>query len=458
MLREFIQKKDRNKLHLFTHATERFSVESNDTQKKYDPRMVARLNNNLSQLKIPIKINNDLTVVSLNGEQSITPAAITYYRWQLWSFYVERSAFFTFILGVLTPTEEKHFILSERLNYTISNLYKLQNRFNQSDVSKYLNIKIMADNGAFHLSGNNYDIASFLFFIHKVRPISFNYSFEELLSAHLIPNTPLTAKNQQQIEIIQTLFDYPKTENIYIQSLFSKMVEVDLFNHRLVGQKLLKLEHNQIIMTFKRFILNYCSAFKIDYHSILDTYIYELALLYLILTEGRPPAFIIENYVSIHMNTTTEKNSPLFSSQIKHNSLSPQHLKVLEDTLDNQSIDQDSLAGIKHTLETVFPLLEIFTMEVLKPKIYLEFSGGDFFANLIAYDLETYLNPNTFEITPDISNADLIMTDNTTSVLEAKITPTRVYLFENFSHEFNKKAFLPWVITNIEAIPKQPAP
>lgn len=455
IFREFIQKTDRNKFTLFTKVTEQSFYKPENSQKKTDPRIVDRLNNNLSQLKIPIKINKDLSLISLGDEQSITPAAISYYRWQLWSFYVERSTFFTFILGVLNPVKEKHLILSERLNYTVSNLYKLQNRFNQSSVAKQLNVQIVAENGCFHISGKNCDIASFLFFIHKARPMSFDYSFDDLLSAHLTHNS-LKIKSKQQLEIINILFDSPQSEKKYIQNLFSKILEIDILKHKSIGQKLLTKNNNQILFTFKTFILNYCTALNIECSSRVDTYIYELSLFYLLLTEGCPPSFITENYVSVHMQSDSQINTSDSMIQIDHPSLTPLHVDILENTLKCSNANQDTLINIKNTLEIILSLLEIYNVEVLKPKIYIEFSGGEFFFNLIKHDLETYLNSNTFEITFNKFNADLIITDNTSSILGMTISPSHVYLFENFSQEFNKKAFLPWVIINIESIPIQP--
>lgn len=429
MLSEFIQKIDQQKLHIFGEAV-RFNA--NHVKKNeiiYDKRTIKRLNQNLKHLNIPIHIKNNLTLIPLDNSLKVSPAYINFYRWQLWSYYANRSTMFIFMINILSALDDKHIQVAERLNYTVSNLYKLQKKFNQSTVAASFDIKLSAHKGAFIFKGEPFNIACFLLAFHNNQPIDCSLSFKDLLHNHL-PQMDTTPKwTRLEMDLLTYFLSKNWHPKNFIKILFGELTHHSHHYLATVGKQLSKHINNPIIRSFDLFRKTYYQNYQLkeeEGFAVLTT----LTLFYFLVTCGDS---------SLYLTATMTIGNTASTSSLENLLIIPNIEKQFI-----QELNKDSLAKAISLFLSLYPIKPQF---IPHTTIYLNFSNNSFCAELIENDIKSFLNTECFQITQNLNEADLVITDKLNNHFYSKqLDPENIYFVQNYLSDYQTKHYLSWLI------------
>lgn len=346
---------------------------------------------------------------------------------------------YKFLTAVIFNPKKKHTAIAEDLNYTVSNLYKLQQKFNKSHTADKLDIQIVANNGIFNLSGTPYSVASLLLLYQKNGPSLPTLPLSHLLDLHLSDCQPLPSAPEAVISLAESLIKHPLNEKTFFSHLFPSLADGVVQASSQNPLHHFEDPAHPLINCFKEFIRLATISELIPEQK---KYVFELnnvCTLYLVIFYCPTDSFLTQKLLPILYNLPVPL--PLLTSSWQ---------QTITQAIETTQLPPSLKESVRTTLATLINMSYLPQPPDLPRVIYLSFNGEHFMHQLVSHDIITLLNPQVFKLTRKEEEATLILT-NTLPSLTRKTTlnPEAIFHFQSFDKDYQEKRHIKWLIDHL---------
>lgn len=395
------------------------------------PHRIKAINEDLAICEIPLKINNNLTysftTTTYDDPLKSYYKKIVLYTYQNYLLY--QSNIFHLVKYLITNKEANVEDIVYDLNISTSYIYKLIGNFNKVS-SEEFDVTIQINKKSVYFHGESNKIIALTFQFCKFFPSGHHITLDQFMN-NKIDDDIVDPLRPYLLKICSVNKDCSNTELVYemFNNIYIKKHSPDEL--KIIGYDLIQQGGRLIDTCYK--LIGYYNK---NYYQIKieDMTFYLVELIKLITSIEVSPKNLIF--------ATSDQMVLKKYEQV-----------VNEEYNDLQNILSESKLPLSSsTLRTLLLFTKPF-LEKSKPtrsiQVYVEMMDSIFITQLFIDSISSVFNKKTVILTNDISEANVIITDNPDSI-NLRNDDTFIYLISDFITEFDNKKYLKFILNMLD--------